>query len=184
MKSRRLRQGVWAVVLLALSGISAATEQIPDRIRIAGQDYVLPAEPLAPVLNDAATWRRLTNALGPAMGTCTANWRGYMARWSVREDMLYLESMVAHACRQPEEPLAIDALFPGQQGPLAASWFSGDLAVAQGEPGTNVHMGYSTTYPRYLLLRVDAGRITGRHLVTHDELMRRHDEARARPRTP
>lgn len=119
--------GLW--LWWGLIGAAHATEQIPDHIRIDGQDAVLLAEPLAPVLDDQATWQRFVAHARPALGSCSANWRGYQADWRVEQTQVLLDRIVIGACDTAPPALPLDVLFPGEplRSPRTgsmASWWS------------------------------------------------------------
>ncbi|MCD9032519.1 hypothetical protein LDO32_12360 [Luteimonas sp. Y-2-2-4F] len=177
---RRSRAGL---VLLALLGLglppyAAATEQIPDAIVVDGQTRPLYAEPFGVLLDEPAHWATFRRLFAPALGACTGNMRGYKAWWTIEDDELRLDRLVAGACSKDPPEVPLDAFFPGQRAPVAARWYSGGLIVPLGERGSDDHAGYSARYPRYLLIDVDVGRVVARREISHDTL----DALRARAR--
>src|SRR3546814_2005214 len=70
-----------AIVALAamFPAMALATAQIPDRIRIDGQDYALNTNPLTPRLV-ASGWLPPKEAM-----VSSANWRGYTASWEIAD---------------------------------------------------------------------------------------------------
>src|SRR3546814_7335855 len=50
-------------------------------------------------------------------------------------------------------------LFPSTEAPVVADWYSGALIVPDGERTKYVHMGYGSSYERYQVLRIAAGRV-------------------------
>lgn len=108
---------------LALTGTAQATDQIRDRIQIDGQQATLLAEPLSGPLDDPATWTRFVAHARSAMGSCTANWRGYRADWRLDAQQLVLDRVVLGACADAPPTLPLEVLFPGQpRGAAAAPW--------------------------------------------------------------
>ncbi|CAE6832267.1 hypothetical protein [Xanthomonas arboricola] len=148
--------GLW--LWWGLIGAAHATEQIPDRIRIDGQNAVLLAEPLAPVLDDQATWQRFVAHARPALGSCSANWRGYQADWRVEQAQVLLDRIVIGACDTAPPALPLEVLFPGRTAPVAADWIHGELVVAL---PIATSTGGAAEAP-YLLLQVQHGRVVTR----------------------
>ena len=137
------------------------------------------AEYVAMVSHPARPGRR--QAAGGGLGGCTANWRGYRAWWALREGRLWLERMVYGACAGDRAPAAdLQVYFPGRSAPVVADWYSGTLVVPLGAPGANAHMGYSTAYPRYALVDIQAGTVTATREVDHATWVQLGQAARAR----
>jgi hypothetical protein len=124
------------------------TAQIGERLRWQGEDMTMATEPLEAYF-----------ALGgerPFFGfVCTALWRGYVGRWEIVDDRLYLVGINAAAFR--DEPVPLARLFPGYGDRVFAHWYSGTLRVPQGRQLKYVHMGYASTYERDLMLEVERG---------------------------
>lgn len=174
------RMALWAGLLASVP--AAATGQIRDVIAYQGQPRPLHGEPLAPLLDQPAYWQVLRDAAGTALGSCSANWRGYRAWWALRDGHLWLERMVYGACAGSRAPEAdLQAYFPGRATPLVADWYSGTLVVPLGAPEGNAHMGYSTVYPRYALVEIDAGKVTASREVGHATLVRLQQAPGAQP---
>jgi hypothetical protein len=53
----------------------------------------------------------------------------------------------------------MSTIFPGEKKVLA-SWFSGHVIIPNGKLVKYVHMGYASTYEKYILLRVENGAVT------------------------
>ncbi len=149
-----------AVLLLAVSAVAGATAQIPDTLVIDGKPNALFAEPLGPALEANSGMRE---RLGKHLkGRCSASWRGYRARWEVRENVLYLIGVDANPCSSQRTAVRLSDLFPGTTGPVKATWFTGTLKVPQGREIEYVHMGYESRYEHYLILLVENGSVVNR----------------------
>jgi hypothetical protein len=169
--------GLW--LWWGLIGAAHATEQIPDRIRIDGQDAALLAEPLSPVLDDQATWQRFVPHARQALGSCSANWRGYRADWRVENARLLLDRVVIGACATAPPALPLDVLFPGRTAPVAADWIDGELVIALPTAASAADTAPTAVEAPYLLLQVQHGRVLAREPLSEASLRARRAQASA-----
>lgn len=101
----------------------------------------------------------------------TANWRGYVATFAIRDESLWLEKVEVSRYvmkgtdfeRRSEDRLS--TLFPGKKA-ILVDWYTGVLVIPRGKRLRYVHMGYGSTYERYVLLEIRKGRLVGRHEMT------------------
>jgi hypothetical protein len=161
----------------ALAGDPAlATAQQADKLIVDGRQERLNTNPLEP-------WRAAQGDRIPEMPSMSsANWRGYVATWEVDAGKLWLRSVMG---RKPTgrmeriETVSLDGkpgvheipefaphdylpeLFPGRTT-VVAEWFTGTLIVPRGELVDYVHMGYASTYERYLVVWVRKGEVVRR----------------------
>ncbi|MCC4611156.1 hypothetical protein LL963_03440 [Xanthomonas campestris pv. esculenti] len=161
---------------LALTGTAQATDQIRDRIQIDGQQATLLAEPLSGPLDDPDTWTRFVAHARSAMGSCTANWRGYRADWRLDAQQLVLDRVVLGACADAPPTLPLDVLFPGQPAPVPAVWVDGEVIVAL--PSTATPATHAAG--AYVVLRLRRGHVVSRESVT-EEMLRARRAAMAIP---
>ncbi len=125
------------------------TAQIRDKILYKGQQYSLATEPLRPYLEAMEI---------SYPGTSTANYRGYVASWEVRDEKLYLCELMIPGFT-PEMDREGD-LFPGEERTFA-EWYTGKLRIPHGELLDYVHNGYGSIYEKELLLRFLNGKLIG-----------------------
>lgn len=91
---------------------------------------------------------------------CSACWRGYIAKWEVIEDKLYLIGLNEFQFGK-EEPIIkektynFNDIFP-EQNKVFADWFSGDIKIQQGEDLNNRY-GYVPIYEKEAILGVEKG---------------------------
>ena len=85
----------------------------------------------------------------------TALWRGYVGKWEIAGDRLYLIGLQATLDDGTRASLA--TLFPDFPARVFAHWYSGALRIPQGKQLKYVHMGYDSTFERDLLLDVARG---------------------------
>ncbi|MCC4602123.1 hypothetical protein XmelCFBP4644_19660 [Xanthomonas melonis] len=158
--------------LLALIGSAQATEQIPDHIQIDGRQADLLAEPLSGPLDDPAIWKRFVATAGTALGSCTANWRGYRADWRLEARQLVLDRVVLGACNDVPPELPLEVLFPGQRAPVPAVWVDGELIVALPRAAAA-----PSTAASYLVLRLRRGQVVAQDTLTEQMLRERRAAA-------
>jgi len=110
--------------LLKLTSNAQATAQFPDVLIYKGKSQPLFTNPLESYFTPEN--RR---PAGVFRFSCTAVWRGYVATWKIVDSQLYLVKLVAGTCGQnpPEIPLSI--VFPAEDAPIKANWFSGKLRI-------------------------------------------------------
>lgn len=145
------------VIALMLPALAFATAQAPDRLRIDGEDHALNTNPLDAHLASIG-W-----TVPEGVIVSSANWRGHIAYWEIAGDRLVLTDVTIMVSGDGPQGYVLKSLmaelFPSTQGPVVADWYSGALIVPEGEITDYVHMGYESTYERYRLLRVAAGKV-------------------------
>jgi len=136
------------------------TAQIPDSILIDGETHALFSEPLNAYYSDAPRPNFVPQN--------TANWRGYVGTWEIRDGRLYLIGVVAEICNLPlgwncpqdqRRIVGLGDLFPQRGDSVLADWFSGTLRVPVGGQLQYRHMGYESVYEFDLLLTIEKGAV-------------------------
>lgn len=152
---RPLIQTLAFLFSLLLGQTAHATAQISDSIRINGTDYALNTNPLSqnPKL---AKWKPPADA-----SISSANWRGYLASWEIRDDQLLLTDVTIETYDEASEKrgqrsVATDFV---PAAPAPADWYTGALIIPDGEMVEYVHMGYGSTYSHYRIFRINQGRV-------------------------
>lgn len=143
------------VLSLLLASVAVATKQYPELIVIDGQQYDLLSVPLESYLDEHEL--EVASSSGSS-----ALWRGYVGSWRIEAGTLELVSL--HDCdyEYPSElgaELKTDGVFPGQELPLKAEWFSGVLRVREGDEIVYVHMGFDSIYSIERFILIENGRI-------------------------
>lgn len=164
---RLVRLLATALLVIAPTAVFA-TAQMPDLLLLDGKQERIFTNPLEPFLERRPDLR--------PEAPHTANWRGYVATFRIRDGGLWLEKVevsryVGEVDGQHKRE-TVDELpkfFPGKTEVLA-DWYTGVLLIPRGEMLHYVHMGYGSTYERYVLLEIREGRLVGRHDMTAKEL--------------
>jgi hypothetical protein len=118
-----------------------------EKIKYDGAEYGLAAMPLEKYFKANPSRRPKFN------GFNTGCMRGYLARWEVREDKLYLVGM--------DMVLRTDAtftsVFPDARDGLFADWVDGDLICPYGKLLRYDHAGFASTREHELILTFEKG---------------------------
>lgn len=157
-----MRHSLIATLFLAMNlpSVATATAQIPDEIVLDEESSPLHAEPLNQLI-----WRRPEEGgikLDRPLARCTASYRGYRASWRIHDDQLFLDKIFVDPCAKEPKEVSVEALFPGKPMPIKADWHTGVLIVPRGKLVQYVHMGYQSTYERYVVLVLKKGRVVSR----------------------
>lgn len=159
-----MRKAITSALLLIVLSISLsvfATAQEGDILFLKGKKYFIYTNPLRPFLD------RNPGKLPRSDIISTSNWRGYVATWEVKDGRFVLiDVSILRGVRKAgekgfstERRSVMADLFPGQKD-VVAEWFTGHVIIPNGELVSYVHMGYASTYEKYIILRVEGGLVT------------------------
>jgi len=143
-------------VVLVFSSLCSATTQIQDRIIYDSNEYFGDYEefPLEDYWSDENPKPECLS-----MGS-TACWRGYIAKWEVRNGSLFLKSLrKENLPNEDEKPIPLQSVFPDANGPVQADWFSGVLECNRGEQ----HKGM-------LFISIHKGKVIGKRKATWEQV--------------
>ena len=112
---------------LSVSNLCFGTKQMDDVIIIEGQQYQINELPL----DRKVGHDELQKVLNPQL--CSASWRGYKAEWFIKDGFLWLSSIIKSPCADEAEYVKADVLFPHQEYPIKADWYSGEIGLFVGE---------------------------------------------------
>jgi len=159
-----------------------ATAQQGDIILINGKKFSIFTNPLEPF------FEQNPGALPNSKVISSANWRGYVATWKVKDDRFMLtniEILDASTKTDPDESLldsmirdsinlrrsVMSTVFSDRVEVLAV-WFTGHVIIPEGELVNYVHMGYGSTYEKYTIVRVEKGIVTRFWAADNAEFLR------------
>jgi len=148
------------------------TAQIPDSIILNGGPFKLYSRPREGYLR-RINWR-------PRFARrCTNNWRGYVARWEVFAERVFLTGLfgmswivpphlVGKLAPDPEpferagggvKSLRLPDLFPDQAPLVFAEWVTERLVVPTGPRLVYVHFGFGSLHATYRTIDVEEGHV-------------------------
>ena len=151
----------FALVLL-IPATATTTAQWPETLLFEGKEYSLHSNPLKPYLADHPDLVPKSTIIS------SANWRGYIATWEIRNGQLLLvDVLILKPGDEPDEygithskyVSVFDEMFPDREY-LHAVWYTGNLIIPNGKLKRYVHLGWASTYKKYLLATVVDGTVT------------------------
>ena len=142
---------------LLVPGAALATTQFSEILYLDGQKHALEGLPLEQYYGPG-------NPRPKFRAPNTATWRGYIATWEISRGVLSLKAIRAWI---DGREVGLETLFPGQHGPVAATWFTGKLKVPHGKilkPAVPYPI-----YEKYLLITVEKGRVVSQAVIDNPQ---------------
>jgi hypothetical protein len=146
------------IAVIAFPLFLYATAQQGDILFLNGKKYFIYTNPLRAFLD------KNPGKLPKSDAISSSNWRGYVATWGVKDDRFVLTDVgILRSNNKPGEAglstelhSAMSEMFPAQKE-VVADWFTGHVIVPDGKLVNYVHMGYASTYEKYIILKVKNG---------------------------
>ncbi len=138
------------------------TAQVRDLLLYKNQPFYLITEPLEDYLNSLVLPHKL-------VAPSTACWKGYYARWEVKDNKLYLIEWTGYILNYKE--VGMDYLFPNR-GEVLAEWFTGKIRCGVGQMLRYVHAGYLSPFEGDMYLVFDKGVLVDEYTIwlTQEEI--------------
>lgn len=136
---------LFGIILIFKSILCYATAQIPDYIRYNGKTYSLFTNPMESYFFEFPDKR-------PKGQFFTANWRGYVATFEIKQNELYIIRIDSGGFNVIKE--CINGL-----DTTKVDWFNGLLILPYGERIKYVHLGYESLYEHYILIEIHNGNV-------------------------
>jgi hypothetical protein len=141
------------------------TAQYREELTYKGEVYSMATEPLYSYLKDKENIKFVV--------TTTACWRGYIGKWIIYDQKLYLVGLDAHV--KGRKRIRLDYLFPNEER-VFAEWFSGEIRIPHGEILRYVHQGYGSLFEKELFLIFKNGILIGEREKDNRDLYNNMDE--------
>lgn len=141
------------------------TAQIGESLYFKGQEHSMCEEPLSQFFSLAEFHPKFQE-------TCTALWRGYIGRWEITENRLYM--MDIDATMEDGSEVTLETIFPGFPKRAFADWYNGTLRIPHGQLLRYEHMGYGSEFERDLLIEIKKGVVINTQVKTNGELEIKH----------
>ncbi len=155
------------LVLMLMSLGTYATGQDGDVIYIDGKQWALLGQPIS---RDTMLWRQVRAAIPQQHVIMSSNWSGLTACWSIRNDSLYLDSILYQRASTDKEYRSesipaetLHRVFRNYSNgtQIVAGWLKGDIRVAKGKLLYYENMGYERNYEEEQIVCIDNGKVTG-----------------------
>lgn len=161
-----MKRLLFFLTLTLASLATYATGQEGDVIFIDGVQWILLDKP---VYSDSALSHALEAALPEGRGVNTANWAGYTAYWSIRQEKLFLDSIRyevydASPKKFRTERLPSDILLRvfnkyAEGECIVAKWLIRDIRAAKGKMLYYVHSEYHRNYENERIISIAQGEV-------------------------
>jgi hypothetical protein len=159
-----------------------ATAQIPDIIMIDGVEYDLFTNPLEVLLERRPEIReKISKNINEKKGIIsTALWRGYIAKFVIKENKLFLEDLfiqIRGTEKYTTEYLSIVNDIFETDTSRVCDFYTGVLLIPYGKMLEYVHMGYSSIYENYKIITILEGEVKVFKEFTYEEYVKNRDKA-------
>lgn len=148
---------------------ASATGQEGDIIYIDGTRWVLLGRPIR---LDSLLYHDLQAVLPTERSIYTSNWDGFTAYWSIKQDVLYLDSIRYmqydsdtkddKVKRMPSATLFRVFKKYVTEDHIVGSWLTGDIRVAKGKVIYYQHMAFERNYEEEQIISIDKGIVVGK----------------------
>lgn len=156
-----MKKAFLLILTICTIGITQAenkiTAQYPDKITFKGVEYNLNSNPMELYFEKFPDKRPKSEIMS------TALWRGYVAYFKIIDKQLFLTDIKIEVPDKNSNDdfdtvrvSAFKQVFPKRKK-VKIDWYTGILILPHGKMVEYVHMGYASTYSKYLLLEVDKG---------------------------
>lgn len=167
-----MKRRVFVLLLLVLTARPLfATAQFPEILILEGKEEEMVTTPLDEYFK-AHPQARPDIIKGMAS---TALFRGYRGTWEIKRGDLFLKSLQRHGLiREGQETrsamvdVPLKSVFPTEDGPVKATWFSGVLALRRGEL-LQSFMGLGSISSQMTYLTIEDGKLIARHEIDNEK---------------
>ena len=162
-----MKRLVISAIGLLIAMTMTATGQQGDILVIDGEQWSLLCRPIC---HDSLVHNRIKSLLPENHSWDTSNWEGYQAAWSIKNDMLVLDSLLVdmYDAQQKQHYVAtlrqqeLLGAFAGLQHSFVATWLTDTIRAARGKTVRYEHMGFDRNHEHELHLVVHHGRVVSR----------------------
>jgi len=122
------------------------TTQAGDILSYNGEKTTIATEPLKSYLETRSDVGFIFKSTGLV--------RGYIGRWEIKSEKLYLVSLVGFI--ENNEQVDLNYLFP-KQTEVFAKWYSGDIRIPEGELLNKINLGHASVFEKDRILTIKEG---------------------------
>ena len=173
------------LLLICINFILCATEQESDYIKIDDIEHKLFTNPVYELLQFKDFHNKYITVINGIkdFSISSACWRGYIAYFEIKNDLLYLNDIIVHTVSlenigQPEDKdISIYSKLFDSQKSFFCNFYSGILIIPTGECIKEIYSGYDSMYENYLIIKIRNGQVIQKKEFKYNEFEDRKSEA-------
>lgn len=173
------------LLLICINFILCATEQESDYIKIDDIEQKLFTNPLYELLQFEDFHNKYITVINGIkdFSVSSACWRGYIAYFEIKNDLLYLNDIIVHTVslenigRPKDKDISIYSKLFDSQKSFFCNFYSGILIIPTGECIKEIYSGYDSMYENYLIIKISNGQVIQKKEFKYNEFEDRKSEA-------
>ena len=173
------------LLLICINFILCATEQESDYIKIDDIEHKLFTNPLYELLQFEDFHNKYITVINGIkdFSVSSACWRGYIAYFEIKNDLLYLNDIIVHTVslenigRPEDRDISIYSKLFDSQKSFFCNFYSGILIIPTGECIKEIYSGYDSMYENYLIIKISNGQVIQKKEFKYNEFQDRKSEA-------
>lgn len=176
---------IFIILLLCINFILCATEQESDYIKIDDIEHKLFTNPVYELLQFEDFHNKYITVINGIkdFSVSSACWRGYIAYFEIKNDLLYLNDIIVHTVslenigRPEDRDISIYSKLFDSQKSFFCNFYSGILIIPAGECIKEIYSGYDSMYENYLIIKIRNGQVIQKKEFKYNEFEDRKSEA-------
>ncbi|MGP1601549.1 hypothetical protein [Treponema sp.] len=173
------------LLLMCINFILCATEQESDYIKIDDIEHKLFTNPVYELLQFEDFHNKYITVINGIkdFSISSACWRGYIAYFEIKNDLLYLNDIIVHTVslenigRPEDRDISIYSKSFDSQKSFFCNFYSGILIIPTGECIKEIYSGYDSMYENYLIIKIRNGQVIQKKEFKYNEFEDRKSEA-------
>lgn len=181
----RVEKNFIILLLICINFILCATEQESDYIKIDDIEHKLFTNPVYELLQFKDFHNKYITVINGIkdFSISSACWRGYIAYFEIKNDLLYLNDIIVHTVslenigRPEDRDISIYSKLFDSQKSFFCNFYSGILIIPTGECIKEIYSGYDSMYENYLIIKIRNGQVIQKKEFKYNEFEDRKSEA-------
>lgn len=181
----RVEKNFIILLLICINFILYATEQESDYIKIDDIEHKLFTNPVYELLQFKDFHNKYITVINGIkdFSISSACWRGYIAYFEIKNDLLYLNDIIVHTVslenigRPEDRDISIYSKLFDSQKSFFCNFYSGILIIPTGECIKEIYSGYDSMYENYLIIKIRNGQVIQKKEFKYNEFEDRKSEA-------
>ena len=173
------------LLLIYINFILCATEQESDYIKIDDIEHKLFTNPVYELLQFEDFHNKYITVINGIkdFSISSACWRGYIAYFEIKNDLLYLNDIIVHTVslenigRPEDRDISIYSKLFDSQKSFFCNFYSGILIIPTEECIKEIYSGYDSMYENYLIIKIRNGQVVQKKEFKYNEFEDRKSEA-------